>query len=84
MLFQTPGPMVEKAQYPNPQRRFSLAASLPPSSLVFITTGKETRPCLAKKVGDEDDKGSLDADRCWFELAIRGQLLFNVKGALER
>jgi len=35
----------------------------------MITTGEEIGPCLAEKVGDEDDEGALNANKGWFELA---------------
>jgi len=68
MLLQTPVSMVEKANHFDPQRRLSLTATLPPPSLEVITTGEKIGPSLAEKVGNENDKSSLDADICRFKL----------------
>lgn len=44
VLFQTPGPIVEKGHDLDPSRSFALTAFRPPSSLQFITTGKKVGP----------------------------------------
>ena len=68
MLFQIPRPVVEEGDEPDPSWGLSLASSLPPSSLEFIAAGEEVGPCLADKVGNEDDKGSRDGDGSRFKL----------------
>lgn len=62
VLFQIPRPRVQKSDERDPSGRFAPAASLPPSSLVSITTREKGGPCFANKVGDEDDKSPRDGD----------------------
>lgn len=68
VLLQGPRPRVDEADDLDPQGRLSLAALLPPSSLILVSTGETGGPGFAGKVCDEDDKGSRDDNRGWFEL----------------
>lgn len=68
VLFQIPRPIVKKGDDRDPPWKFALAASLPPSSLVAISTREKGGPRFTNKVGDEDDESALNCDQGRFKL----------------
>lgn len=68
VFFQVPWPIIKKRDDRDPSWKFALAALFPPSGLVSIATREKGGPCLAQKVGDEDEKSPLDGDSSGFEL----------------
>jgi hypothetical protein len=60
--------MVEKGDDRDPAGNLALAALSPPTSLEPITARQPSGPCIASKVGNEDDERPLDVGIRWLEL----------------
>lgn len=71
VLLKIPRSGVDEGSNGNPQRRLSLATLSCPSSPQFVTTREECSPSITNEVRDEDDEGSGDCCRGWFELDSR-------------
>lgn len=68
VLLKIPWPRVDEGSDGNPQGRLSHTTPSCPSSLQFVTTREECSPSITNEVRDEDDEGSRDCCRSWFEL----------------
>lgn len=71
VLLKIPRPRVDEGSDGNPQGSLSLTTLGCPSSPEFVTTREERSPSITNEVRDEDDEGSGDCCRGWFELDSR-------------
>ena len=70
MLLQCPWPIVDEFENGDILGKLSLASRCSPSSLKFISAGKELGPGSTNKVRNEHNESSLDGNRGGFELYI--------------